>query len=102
MTIDLGQKVTGNAGSITNNSSLTVDTAGSRKQIPSFQGMEVLIIAKASNTGYIYIGDSNVSSTKHTQRLLASDSAILSVSDSSQIYIDSSVSGEGIFYTIIG
>ena len=102
MTISLGTSSSGTSGQIRANGSKETVTSGTRVQFSSYVAIEVIIVAQSANTGYIYVGNSNVSSTVYVQRLSAGESMVLSVNDSSQIYIDSSVSGEGTVYTIIG
>lgn len=76
----------------------TVTTAGARVALASSQAvMSVCIKALITNTGYIYVGDSSLSSTNGFQ-LLAGDTVSLDISNLNTIYIDSSVSGEGVTY----
>lgn len=76
----------------------TVTTAGTRVVLASSQAVRsVCIKALITNTGYIYIGDSSLSSTNGFQ-LLAGDTVSLDISNLNTIYIDSSVSGEGVTY----
>lgn len=102
MTISLGTSSSGTSGQIKANGSKVTVTSGTRVQLPSHTCLEVLIVAQAANTGYVYIGNSNVSSTVHIQRLSSGEALVLSVVDSSEIYIDTSVSGEGILFTVVG
>lgn len=78
-----------------------VTTSGSRVQLPSNACREVTLIGISSNTGSIYVGGSNVSSTAYGVELSAKDSITIAVNNSNLIYIDSSVSGEGVSYIII-
>lgn len=78
-----------------------VTTAGTRVQLPSQTCRQVLIIAKDSNTGSIFIGGSDVSSIVYGVKLSANGSIILPVSNLNLIYIDSSVNGEGISYIAV-
>lgn len=76
----------------------TVTTAGNRVALASSQAVRsVCIKALITNTGYIYVGDSSLSSTNGFQ-LLAGDTVSLDISNLNTIYIDSSVSGEGVTY----
>ena len=76
----------------------TVTTAGTRVALAASQAVRsVCIKALAINTGYIYVGDSSLSSTNGFQ-LLAGESVSLDISNLNTIYIDSSVSGEGVTY----
>jgi len=79
----------------------TVTTATTRVQLPDHACREVTIIAKRTNTGYIYVGGSDVSSTVYGVQMAALDSITLNVSNTNLIYIDSSVSLEGISYVAL-
>lgn len=86
----------------------SVTTAGTRVQITSIQlyVYSVIIQALGSNTGKIYVGDSNVSSTQCYAELPAygtttldgwnKEKGTMELLDLSKIYIDSSVNGEGV------
>jgi len=79
-----------------------VTTTGTRIQLPDFPCREVTIIAKGSNQGYIYASPDNlVSSTNYGVELLARYSFTFQVANTNQIWIDSSVSGEGISYVAV-
>lgn len=80
---------------------VNVAFAGTRQQLPDKACREVTIIAKRGNTGYIYVGKGDVSSTVFGAELGELDSITLAVSNTNQIYIDASVSGEGISYVAI-
>jgi len=80
---------------------VNVTLAGTRQQLDDKACREVTIIAKRGNTGYIYVGKSNVSSTVYGVELSELDSVTLEVSNTNEIYIDASVSGEGISYVAI-
>lgn len=80
---------------------VNVPLAGARQQLPDKACREVTIIAKRGNTGYIYVGKSTVSSTVYGAELGELDSITLAVSNTNEIYIDASVSGEGISYVAI-
>lgn len=66
----------------------------------------VTITAKPANTGYVYVGESDVSSTVFAFRLAASESVTLGMGetrgnsiDLATVYIDTSVNDEGVdFY----
>ena len=94
--------VTQLSGSILAEANATnVTTAGTRVQLPNVSCREVTIIAKRTNTGYIYAGKNTVSSTVYGVELAAKDSFTFPVKNANEIYIDSSVSGEGISYVAI-
>jgi len=86
---------------VINHGIVNVTTAGTRVQLPNLPCREVTIIAKRTNTGYIYVGGSNVSSTSYGVELAAKDSITLVVNNANLIWIDASVSGEGITYVAI-
>jgi len=78
-----------------------VTTAGTRVQLSAVACREITIIAKRANTGYIYVGSATVSSTVYGAELEAKDSITIPVSNTNEIYIDASVSGEGISYVAV-
>ena len=90
-----GQPLTG-----FNQGSQTVTTAGTRVQLntASVPCRVVLITGKLANTGYIYVGDVNVSSTAYGKRLLAGDSITIPIGNLNLVYLDASVNGEGVDY----
>lgn len=76
----------------------TVTTAGTRVALASSQAVRsVCIKALQTNAGYIYVGDTSTSSTTGFQ-LLAGDTISLDIANLNTVYIDSSVSGEGVTY----
>lgn len=83
-------------GSLTN-----VATAGTRVRLSNIECREVTIIARKGNTGSIYIGGADVSKDKFGVELSANESFTFCVNNSQLIYIDASVSGEGISYVTI-
>jgi len=79
-----------------------VTTAGTREQLHAdYDCREVTIIAKRANTGYIYVGGSDVSSSVYGAELAGKDSITIIVNNLNLIYIDSSVSGEGVSYVAV-
>ena len=80
---------------------LNVTAAGTRVQLPDIPCHEVTIIAKRTNTGYIYAGKNTVSSAVYGVEFAAKDSFTFNIDNASEIYIDASVSGEGISYVAI-
>jgi hypothetical protein len=78
-----------------------VTTAGTRVQLPDIACKEITIIAKRANTGYIYIGGDDVSDAVYGVELESKDSITLAVGNANLIYIDASVSGEGISYVTL-
>jgi hypothetical protein len=80
----------------------TVAAAGTRVQLPSAAATKgVMVIAKPGNTGYIYVGSSTVSSTVYGAALAASGGVLLPVANANLLYIDASVSGEGVSYFVL-
>jgi hypothetical protein len=79
----------------------TVTTAGTAIQLPSLACRKVLIIALKSNTGSIYLGGSNVSSTVYGAELQARDSIEVEISNTNLVYLNASVNGEGVSYLAI-
>lgn len=89
----------------------TVTTAGTEVPLvtSALYAVSVYIEAKVGNTGYIYVGDSSVTSTLHTTRLSAGAGFSFGSSGDGRgiggeiniasIYIDSSVNGEGVNVT---
>jgi len=78
-----------------------VATVGERVRLPDIPCREITVIAKDTNTGSIYVGGSDVAPTKYGVKLKAEGSFTFPVANANQIYIDSSVSGEGISYVAI-
>jgi hypothetical protein len=78
----------------------TVTTATTRVQLSatSVPVKSVLITALHTNTGLIYIGTIAVSSSAYGKRLRAEESITIPVSDLNLIYLDASVSGEGVSF----
>lgn len=62
--------------------------------------LEIVIQAKRTNTGRIYIGGATVSNND-TQGVFinAGESLSLSITDLSKVWLDASVGGEGVTYT---
>lgn len=79
----------------------TVTTAGTRIQLPNYPCREVTLIGLRANKGYIYVGGTDVSSTVYGVELGARDSYTFKVSNTNLIWIDASVSGEGVSYVAI-
>lgn len=76
----------------------TVATAGTAEALAASTTVKSVVIkALYSNTGTVYVGDSSVSSTTGIE-LAAGDSVALEIDDLSKIYLDVSVSGEGVSY----
>ena len=80
---------------------VNVTTAGTRVKLPDIPCGIVTITALRNNTGYIYIGGADVSSMVYGDDLASKESFTLQIANLNQLYIDSSVSGEGISYVAI-
>jgi len=83
-----------------------VTTAGTRVQLSatsSYAGT-VEIVAETDNTGIITVGGATVVGALATRRgapLNAADNLTLSNVDLTEIYLDSTVSGDGVTYLVI-
>lgn len=77
----------------------TVTTAGTEVALTTSKSLKsgVMIKALTSNTGIIYVGLNPVTSSTGFE-LLPGESVFLEIYNSSLIYIDSSVSSEGVSY----
>jgi hypothetical protein len=78
------------------------DVATSGSAVPlvatSTSCVDVLIQSKNDNTGNIYVGGGSVSSSNGVC-LYPSESIAINIDNLDEIYIDSSVSGEGVVFT---
>lgn len=84
----------------------TVATAGTRVQLTSsvVRARQVDVTALSTNTGNITVGDVAVVAAAGTRRgsaLNAGDTWTGYNVDLSQLYIDSTVNGEGVSYTVV-
>jgi hypothetical protein len=86
-------------GSTVYNGQKTVTTAGTQVALASSQAITHSVKMKAlhANTGWIYVGDSSVSSSSGYV-LDAGETVEFQIANLSTIYIDSSVNGEGVSY----
>ncbi len=78
-----------------------VGTSGTRVQLPNFPCREITIIAKKANTGSIYVGGSDVTASVYGVELKANESFMFVVNNANLIWIDASVSGEGVSYVAL-
>jgi hypothetical protein len=92
-------QVTGST--VLNGKTKNVATAGTRVQLDNIPCKEVTVIARKGNTGSIYVGGIDVSSILFGVELIANESFTFAVSNANLIYIDTSVSGEGVSYVAI-
>ena len=82
-----------------------VTTAGIAVQLPPVKipyDCEVVILALSTNNGTIYIGNSKLNAEDHTISfpLLAGESIEYKIRNLSLLWVDASVSGEGIIWTV--
>ena len=64
----------------------------------------VIIVSELDNTGVICVGGSGVIANQATRvgvPLYAGDGVIITINDISKIYIDATVSGDGVTYTTV-
>lgn len=84
---------------------LTVTTAGTAEQFPTRDCLRVDITALDTNTGVVVIGGSTVIAASGTRRgtpLVAGQPYSIVVDNLDRLYMDSTVSGEGVTYTYYG
>jgi len=77
--------------------SLAITAAGTAEQFTAHrvpQGHSVKVIAHASNTGYIYIGETKAKAEAHHVELKSGATLELYVDNASDIWADSSVNSE--------
>lgn len=79
----------------------SITTAGTRVQLDDIPCREVTVVARKGNTGSIFVGGNDVSSTNFGIELSANESFTFVVNNAKLIYIDSAVSGEGVSYVSI-
>ena len=81
----------------------TVTSAGTAVPLASSTTCKkVIIVAETDNTGLIVVGGSSVVASLSTRRgipLSPGDSIEISIDDLADVYIDSTVSGDGVTYT---
>jgi hypothetical protein len=87
-----------NPGTIVGNGVTTVTTAGTEVALASSTSIKsVTVKALSTNTGFIYVGSSSVSSANGFE-LSSSETVSIDIDNLSKVYIDSSVNGEGVSY----
>ncbi len=77
----------------------TVAAAGTQEQISATVGKAISIKALSTNTDLVYVGDSTVSAADGYE-LAAGESIDLELEDTSVLYVDAAVSGEGVSYLL--
>ncbi|MEH7088112.1 hypothetical protein V7100_03870 [Priestia megaterium] len=78
-----------------------VTNAGTATALDDIACREVTVIAKKGNTGSIYVGGSDVSDTTFGVELKANEAFTFPVNNAKLIYINASVSGEGVSYVAL-
>jgi len=84
-----------------------VATAGSRLALIAAHtpAKVVIITAETDNTGVIVVGGTTVVATLASRQgipLLAGDSVTLEINDLIKVYLDATVTGDGVTYTYLG
>jgi len=84
----------------------TITTAGTRETLvaSSTPSKQVLITAFLGNTGVVVVGGSTVvaaPATRNGTPLEAGDSCIIEIDNAQKIYLDVTVSGEGVTWNIL-
>jgi len=80
----------------------TVTAAGTAEALSTSKILfhDLFIVASNANTGYIYVGGSNVDkTTKNGFELAAGKIYVIADGMLNEVYIDSTVNGEGVSYT---
>ena len=81
-----------------------VTVAGTRVQFDPLECRAVAFTAELGNTGVIVIGGPTVVAAAGTRTgtpLSAGDTAILAVNNMKLVYMDATVNGEGVTYTVL-
>ncbi len=88
--------------SIMGNGRKIVTTAGTSERLaPSMQISNIIVQAETDNTGVIVVGGLGVIAALATRTgiaLVAGDSITLNITDPFPIYLDATVSGDGVTY----
>lgn len=83
----------------------TVTTAGVRVAVTATKGKVLDIMAETNNTGQVVIGDKGVVASLATRNgvtLNAGDFYSIECDDTTKVYIDVTVSTDGVTYTVWG
>jgi len=83
--------------------STAVTAAGTAEQLDSYRipnELTVLLAAKASNTGYIYVGESKAKAEAHHIELGPGGMVELNVDNVHDVWVDSSVNGEAVGWIV--
>ena len=80
-----------------------VSSAGTAEALASSTEIkEVLVTAETNNTGMIVVGGSGVIAAEATREgtpLYPGDTILIQVDDLAEVYVDSTVNGDGVTYT---
>lgn len=98
-----GKRPTGVSDSVADGRK-TVTSAGTAEQFADLECRTVSITALSTNTGTVVIGASTVVAVAGSRRgtpLAASDTGIFAVSNMNLLYIDATVSGDGVSFTVL-
>ena len=83
----------------------TVTTAGTRVRLAESQAIDsVAITALEANTGVICVGGATVVASAGTRTgipLVAKQTAVIDTDDLGDVYLDSTVNGEGVSFTAV-
>jgi hypothetical protein len=77
-----------------------VTAAGTPVQLPQMQIASVTVKARKANTGYLYVGGSNVSSSRGFE-LGAGDAVSTDIDDLSKVWVDASVAAQQFSWIIV-
>lgn len=98
-----GVRLTGVSGSVADGRKV-VTTAGTRVNFDALVCRSVAITAELANVGVIVVGGPTVVASAGTRTgtpLSAGDTAILAVTNMNLLYMDSTVNGEGVTFTVL-
>jgi len=85
---------------------VNVTVAGTPVQLPDIvipDGFKAIILAKPGNTGFIYLGTSQVQAqdaTSYFDRLGAADSITFQITNLELLWINANIAGDGITYSV--
>lgn len=83
----------------------TVTTAGTREQMAAQACNVVILTAETDNTGIVVVGDVGVVASLATRQgtpLNVGESVVLSVTNLNKLYLDVTVSGDGVTFLWLG
>ncbi|MCL6455064.1 MAG: hypothetical protein K6T78_15765 [Alicyclobacillus sp.] len=80
---------------------VTATSANTATQLPNVSCREVTVIGLKGNTGQIYVGGSNVSTSTYGAELDPKDSITIAVNNANLVWFVATVAGEGISYVAV-